>query len=689
MKSIHHLQQSRVELGQNPTRRNRLTSLLITLMASLAILALSSTTARAQTLTNWVTNPGFEASTTTWTGWARIAPWTWNATSAIQTTNSIINGGTTNAIVHGGGNAIKIWGCQGANYTTYPGVMQTFACAPGSTWTADGWAATLYPDSLRANSYGSETAFFEVLFMDSGVRDYTNALLYCYSAPLTTNSPINTYLHLVVTNSTGGTTLTAPAGTTRVRVQAVFAQQGGFPPGSAYYDDIQLIRTSKPDPEITVQPAPLTKVYGQTAVFSVVADGLSTLTYKWQKDAADITDPNAHGVTTPTLTLSNVTTAMQGNYTVTVTDSAGPLTSDQVYLTVYDPGVISITPALGQTVVAGTNITIEVAAAGSSALTYAWYKDGNPLANNGHYSGVTTPTLGISSVTTADTSTNYSVQVNSGPTASSGLKVVTAAQLATNLLSNAGFEDSVWSLPWENAWTKFNGAQIATTNQTYYLTATPVSVYDGTYVGQVYNNGNVDDGIYQNVPVVAGTTYHAGAHCYVSSLEPMTGTAWTVLQLFFKDAGGNNIASFISGHIDISNALFPMDIWTNLQLTNGPSMDLVAPAGAVSATVQVYENASTGGGSVYLDDIYLTPVTVTPPPPSPFSVTPTVSGGQFNLSFPTTSGTIYEVLYTGNAASLLSTWQTNTTIIGDGSVRTVPDTISAGARFYRVRAHNP
>ena len=54
---------------------------------------------------------------------------------------------------------------------------------------------------------------------------------------------------------------------------------------------------------------------------------------------ATITDPNAHGVNTPTLTLSNVTAAMMGNYTVTVTDQAGPLTSDPAYLTVQDPGI--------------------------------------------------------------------------------------------------------------------------------------------------------------------------------------------------------------------------------------------------------------------------------------------------------------------------------------------------------------
>jgi hypothetical protein len=160
------------------------------------------------------------------------------------------------------------------------------------------------------------------------------------------------------------------------------------------------------------------------------------------------------------------------------------------------------------------------------------------------------------------------------------------------------------------------------------------------------------------------------------------------VQLFFKDAGGNNLATYETAQIG-TNVPFAMDAWTTLQVSNGTSIDLVAPVGTVSATLQVYENAASGGGSLYLDDMYLTAVAVTAPPPSPFSVTPSVSGRQINLSFPTTSGTIYEVLYTGSAASALSTWQTNTTVTGDGTVKTVPDILSAGARFYRVRAHNP
>jgi hypothetical protein len=495
------------------------------------------------------------------------------------------------------------------------------------------------------------------------------------------------------TNSTGGTTLTAPDGTAVVRYQMIFLQPsgggGGNPGGSCYWDDAELFNISKPDPEITVQPVPQTEVYGQTATFSVTADGLSTLSYKWQKDGADISNPNAYGVTNSTLTLSNVTVAMQGNYTVTVTDTAAPLTSAPALLTVLDPGVLSITPPLGQTKTNGGAATMSVSAAGSSALTYGWQLNGTPLSDGPRISGSANATLNISSLSAADAGT-YTVLVDSGAaTASTILKVVLPSQLATNELINPGFEDGVMSEPWELGWVKFNGAALATTNDYYYLTVTPVSVYDGTYVCRTYNGGG-DNGLYENLlPATAGATYHAGGQFYVSSLDPVTTPAWTVLQVFFKDAGGNTIASFAAPHVD---NLFAVDNWTALQVTNGTDINLVAPAGTASATCQIYMFCQAGGGgSVWFDDLYLTQVATAPPPPPPppFSLTPSVSGGQFNLSFPTTSGTIYEVLYTASPANALSTWQTNTTVIGDGTVRTVPDTLGAGARFYRVRAHNP
>jgi Immunoglobulin domain len=681
MKPSKHSPTSKAELSQDPTCRNSLPSLLNALMTSVAILTLSAASARAQTLTNWLANPSFELGTSPW---VTVPTWSWkplNEFCAVQSTNGFVYPSTTvHVTVHRGTNAVKIWGYN-QPYTVPDGLMQTFPCAPGSTWAASGWANTQSPDNMTS----TETSYIELMFLDA-TTNYNTPLGDYTSSTMTPVSPVSTWLPFQVTDGSDGTNLTAPAGTGFVRFMLRFSQPSGYPGGSCYWDDVALIRTSKPDPEITTQPAALTKVYGQTATFSVVADGLTPLSYLWQKDWANITDPNAHGVNTATLILSNVTTTTMGNYTVTVTDQAGPLTSDQAYLTVLDPGVISITPPLGQTTTNGGSATFSVVAAGSATLIYQWDTNGTPLFDNGRISGTTSNVLTVANVTAADNGT-YNVMIDGGAAqASSGLKVVSAAQLATNLLVNPGFEDGVFSEPWESGWIGFGGRALATTNDVYYGSATPVSVYDGNYVCRTYA-GEADNGIYENnLPATVGATYHAGGHFYVSSLDPVTGLAWVVLQVMFKDAGANTISTFASPQIGTN---FSADTWTFLQISNTTGgLDLVAPAGTVSATCQVYEYAQQGGGgSVYFDDLYLTLAQAAPPPS--FSITPSVAGGQINITFLTANGIIYDVLYTGNPHNALSTWQTNSTVIGNGAVKSVPDTLGAAARFYRVRAHNP
>jgi hypothetical protein len=57
-----------------------------------------------------------------------------------------------------------------------------------------------------------------------------------------------------------------------------------------------------------------------------------------------------------------------------------------------------------------------------------------------------------------------------------------------------------------------------------------------------------------------------------------------------------------------------------------------------------------------------------------------------NLSFPTTSGVTYEVLYADSLNSPI-TWLTNSTIAGDATVKGVSYPASATKRFYRVLEH--
>lgn len=70
-------------------------------------------------------------------------------------------------------------------------------------------------------------------------------------------------------------------------------------------------------PTLTGTPDP-----GATVTLSVVAGGSATLSYQWRRDGVSIT-----GAVTPTLTLANLQTTQSGQYTVTVKNSAGSVTS--------------------------------------------------------------------------------------------------------------------------------------------------------------------------------------------------------------------------------------------------------------------------------------------------------------------------------------------------------------------------
>ncbi len=83
-------------------------------------------------------------------------------------------------------------------------------------------------------------------------------------------------------------------------------------------------------PYLTTQPANQTVTAGQTATFSVAATGTAPLTYRWQKNGADITGATSSSYSTP------VTTAADDGemFRVMVSNTAGNVTSNSAMLTV-------------------------------------------------------------------------------------------------------------------------------------------------------------------------------------------------------------------------------------------------------------------------------------------------------------------------------------------------------------------
>ena len=151
-------------------------------------------------------------------------------------------------------------------------------------------------------------------------------------------------------------------------------------------------------PAITTQPLSQTVSSGSNVTFSVTVTGTTPLAYQWSHGGNLIV-----GATKKSLALTNVQTADAGNYSVTITNYLGSVTSASASLNVNQPPVISTQPA-SQTVTAGANATFSVAASGATPFTYQWTFGGTAI------SGATSDTLTLSNVQASNAGT-YAVTV--------------------------------------------------------------------------------------------------------------------------------------------------------------------------------------------------------------------------------------------------------------------------------------
>src|SRR6202041_2207377 len=162
-----------------------------------------------------------------------------------------------------------------------------------------------------------------------------------YTTPATTTNDNGAAFQVVVSNSAG--TITSNAATLTVNAAAVV-------------------------PTFSAQPASTTVTAGQTATFTVAANGTSPLTYQWQKNGAAISGATASSYTTPA-----TTTADNGSkFVVVVSNSAGSVSSAAATLTVNAAPVAPTmtTQPASVTVTAGQTATFTVVANGTAPLTY-------------------------------------------------------------------------------------------------------------------------------------------------------------------------------------------------------------------------------------------------------------------------------------------------------------------------------
>lgn len=164
-------------------------------------------------------------------------------------------------------------------------------------------------------------------------------------------------------------------------------------------------------PHITAQPASQSMYEGADVAFSVAVIASPQIYYQWRRDGTNLGNfGHVSGATARVLRLSGVTPGDVGNYSVSVSNTLGAVTSSDALLQVAVSGPIIVTQPTNQTVAPGTNVAFSVTATGNQPLTYRWQKDGNTLTDGGNVFGSGTSTLTLTNVAEANNG-SYTVSV--------------------------------------------------------------------------------------------------------------------------------------------------------------------------------------------------------------------------------------------------------------------------------------
>jgi hypothetical protein len=180
---------------------------------------------------------------------------------------------------------------------------------------------------------------------------------------------------------------------------------------------IVALTLSTADPAVAIPPQNATVNYGGSATFSIVPYGTGPFTYQWLMNGSPLNNgPTGSGsivagATSSNLTISGVSCADSGSYSVILADGHGSVPSSNGVLTVNDP-YISVQPS-NQLVLVGGTVEFSTGVAGTPALSYQWLSNGVAMSDGGAVSGSTTTNLTITSVTSGDAG-NYALQVSGG-----------------------------------------------------------------------------------------------------------------------------------------------------------------------------------------------------------------------------------------------------------------------------------
>lgn len=178
-----------------------------------------------------------------------------------------------------------------------------------------------------------------------------------------------------------------------------------------------ILQNEAPTLGFTRLPTATRADFGETITLTAAATGNNGFSYRWLKNGVPLSDgPGVSGAHTATLTLTGVTAATAGSYSVRITGPGGTVTSPA---TPVDVGPVIVPPTLTSspgdaTRDLGGTVTFTVGAKGALPLSFEWFHFDTPLANGtsagATITGATTPSLTITGLTFAQAG-DYRVRV--------------------------------------------------------------------------------------------------------------------------------------------------------------------------------------------------------------------------------------------------------------------------------------
>ena len=241
-------------------------------------------------------------------------------------------------------------------------------------------------------------------------------------------------------------------------------------------------------PSFTTQPTSLSVNAGGNATFTAVVTGTPTPTFQWYKNSVAIP-----GMTTATLSLTNVQVANAAFYSVTATNSVASVSSSNATLTVNTAPVFTTQPTT-QTATVGATVIFTAAASGIPAPTYQWYQGTTLLT------GQTNATLALTNVQVANAG-SYSV-------------------LAINSVSPSGVSSNTATLTVNTALQSWRQLYFGTTANTGIAADTAISNLDGLPNLMEYALGGTPTVANGAIAPKMGTTVSSGSTYLTLTFTP-------------------------------------------------------------------------------------------------------------------------------------------------------------------------